>query len=120
MFFCFDFFSFSPGAHSFQSYIRLGSDGLNLDAAARTTTMSPPKNGRATSKHSGRSIEWFVKKRNEIPLGYVTFHKRQVHVPSRYETTSTALVSRPHLMIITKNKLLDNISHFCFIDKIVN
>ena len=94
MFFCFDFFSFSPGEHSFQSYNRLGSDGLNLGAAAQTTKMSPPKDGRATSKHSARFIEWFVKKRKEIPLGYFMFHKQLVHVPPRYGTASTAIVSR--------------------------
>ena len=69
-------FRFFPGAHSFRSYSRHGRGGSNLDAAARTTRMSPPK-----LKHfSSRSIEWFVKKRKEIPLDYFRNRRQPVKV----------------------------------------
>ena len=59
--------------------------------------MSPPKDGRPTTRHSDRSIEWFVQKRKDIPLGDFSYHQRPINVPSGYVKTSTALISRPNV-----------------------
>ena len=92
--FVFFFFRFAPGAPSFWSYFQDGCGESNLGAAAQTTRVSPPKDERVTPKQLGGSINWFVKKRKEIPLDYFSYCRRPVRVPPGYVRTSTALVPR--------------------------